>query len=183
MTLTANFLMNHQGFMSTHAILIPAQVPANNGRFKLTAQGANAALVEASNQNSDINGFYVHPVANNNNIYILPTQQPDTYYMLTDGMNGCQFIAYGPDRQHITVEHNNFINNAANYTTRLNYIANQNFNYFFHISAGTANNIPNGAYIPMQGINIIGEYRAVNGWRFWVRDRVDQNQGNIYGPF
>ena len=66
-----------------------------------------------------INGYYVRPLADNNNIYTLPTQQPDTYYMLTDLLNGCQFIAYGQDRQHLTVEHNNFISNPNNYNGTL----------------------------------------------------------------
>ncbi len=183
MSLTSDFLTNHQGFMRTHAILIPAQIPARDGTFQFTAQGANAALLQTSTQTTNIPGYYVHPVANDNNIYALPTQQTGTYYMLTDGMNGCQFLAYGPDRQHITVEHNNFIDNPANYAARLDHIAGQHHEYFFHISADANNNIPNGIYNNQQGINIIGDYTITNGWRFWVRDRVDQNQGNIYGPF
>lgn len=182
MSLTSDFLNNHQNFMRTQAILIPAQIPARDGRFRFIAQGANAALLQTSTEATDIHGYYAQPVANNNNIYPLPTPQPGTYYMLTDGMNGCQFIAYGPDRQHITVEHNNFIGNPANYAARLAVITGQGHAYLFHISAGGNNNIPNGVYDPQQGINVVGEYTTINGWRFWVRDRLDQNQGTIYGP-
>ena len=130
-----------------------------------------------------IRAYYAKPLANNNNEYALPTQIPSPYFMLTDGMNGCQFIAYGPDRQHVTVEHNNFIANPANYATRLNQVQQQNHAYLFHISGGVNNQITNGTYNRMQGINIIGDYTKASGWRFWVRDRVDQNQGQLYGPF
>lgn len=183
MSLTSDFLNNHQGFMMGQAILIPAQIPAGNGNFQFQAQGAHAALVQTSAQGTNIPGYYVKPVANNNNVFALPTQQPGTYYMLTDGMNGCQFIAYGPDRQHVTVEHNNFINNPLNYAARLNQVQQNNNPYLFNIGAGANDNVPTGIYDPAHGINIVGEYTTANGWRFWIRDRVDQNQGTLYGPF
>jgi hypothetical protein len=183
MSITSDFLSNSQTFMSNRAILIPAQIPAKNGNFQFQAQGDHAALLQTAAAGTNIHGYYVHPVADNNNIYALPTQQAGTYYMLTDAMNGCQFMAYGPDRQHITVEHNNFISTPANYAVRLNQIQLQNNAYFFHLGAGANDNIVNHVYDPAHGINIIGVYAIASGWRFWVRDRVDQNQGNIYGPF
>ena len=183
MSLTRDFLNNFQNFMHDHVLLVPAQVAPKDGQFKLQAQGNHAAVVENSNSQSDINGYYVHPVANNDNVYALPTQQDETYYMLTDTMNGCQFIAYGPDRQHVTVEHNNYIGNPANYALRLAAIQAQNPAYIWHISAAAADNIVGGTYDPAHGINLVGTYDQQNGWRFWVRERVDQNQGQIYGPF
>lgn len=182
MSLTSDFLANQVTFMRTQAILIPAQIPPRGGNFQFAAQGPNAALLQTANPNTNISGYYVHPIANNNNEYALPTQQAGAYYMLTDAMNGCQFLAYGPDRQHVTVEHNNFIGNPANYAVRLAAIAAQHPAYFFHISAGANNNIPAGTYNAQQGINIVGQYSTANGWRFWVRDRIDQNQGTVYGP-
>ncbi|MEQ9917125.1 hypothetical protein ABRQ01_10675 [Pectobacterium aroidearum] len=182
MSLTSDFLANHVAFMRDQAILIPAQIPAGNGKFQFVPQGAHAALLQRTDQTTNIPGYYAHAVANNDNIYILPTQQPNKYYMLTDAMNGCQFLAYGPNRQHVTVEHNNYIGNNANYAARLQTIAGQNHAYFFHISA-EGNNIPNGLYNAQQGINIVGEYTTANGWRFWVRDRIDLNNGTVFGPF
>ncbi len=182
MSLTSDFLANPVTFMREQAILIPAQIPAGNAKLQFVPQGAHAALLQLTDQTTNIPGYYARPVANNNNLYALPTQQPDKYYMLTDAMNGCQFLAYGPDRQHVTVEHNNYIGNPANYATRLQTIIEQHHAYFFHFSAG-ANDIPNSLYDAQQGINIVGEYTTANGWRFWVRNRVDLNQGTIYGPF
>lgn len=183
MSLTTDFLANYQAFMPTHAILIPAQIAAGNGGFQFNAQGVYAALLQTAQAGTNIKGYYVHPVANNNNVFALPTQQPNTYYMLTDALNGCQFIAYGPDRQHVTVEHNNFINNPATYAVRLAQIQQQNYPYLFHITAGAINDITHGSYNPQQGINIVAGYTTISGWQFWVRDRVDQNQGQLYGPF
>ncbi|EFA7747765.1 TPA: hypothetical protein OF519_005169 [Escherichia coli] len=181
MSLTSYFLSSHVKFMSEQAILIPGQTPPGDSRFQFVPQGEHAALLLLTTQTEKIQGYYVHPIANNN-VYSLPSQQRGKYYMFTDAMNGCQFLAYGPDRQHITVEHNNYISYHDNYITRLNFIKEQQHNYFFHLSAG-GNDIPNGLYNSLQGINIVGEYTTINGWRFWVRDHVDLNKGSIYGPF
>lgn len=182
MSLTSDFLANTMAFMRQQAILIPAQVRAGDNKFQFSSQGEHAVCLHVVTQTPNIRGYYAHPVANNANRYALPTQQPDKYYMLTDAMNGCQFLAYGPDRQHVTVEHNNYIDNPANYAVRLNAVQAQNNAYFFHISDG-GNNIPAGLYNSGQGINIVGEYSITNGWRFWVRDRIDRDQGDVYGPF
>ncbi len=182
MSLTSDFLSNYQKFMKGQAILIPNGIQERNGSFKFQAQGAYAAVLQSANSGSTIRAFYAKPFANNNNAYALPTQIKKPYFMLTDQMNGCQFMAYGPDRQHVTVEHNNFIGNPANYAARLNTIQLQNNAYIFHISAGVSN-IAGGTYNNLYGINIVGDYTKNSGWRFWVRDRVDQNQGQLYGPF
>lgn len=183
MSLTTDFLANLPNFMADQAILIPAQIPAKNGNFQFAAQGAHAALMQVATGTPNIPGYYVKPVANNNNEFALPTQQPGTYYMLTDQMNGCQFIAYGPDRQHVTVEHNNFINDPGQYALRLAAIQATHPAYLFHMTAGAANNINAGVYNSMQGVNIVGYYTAGAGWNFRVRDRVDQNNGHVYGPY
>jgi hypothetical protein len=182
MSLTTDFLDNYANFMANQAILIPAQVPKKNQKLDFLPQGAHAAYLKKTDKSVYIPGYYVQPVANNINEYALPTQQPGTYYMFTDAMNGCQFLAYGPDRQHVTVEHNNFIDDNDRYVERLQYITDQNYPYFYHISAGL-NNIPNGTYNFMQGVNIVGEYTVANGWYFSVRDRVDLENGTVYGPF
>ncbi|MCJ7603971.1 MAG: hypothetical protein MUO63_21055 [Desulfobulbaceae bacterium] len=82
--------------MKSQAILIPGGIQARNGAFKFQAQGAHAALLQSANSGTTIRAFYAKPLANNNNQYAMPTQNPQLYFMLTDGMNGCQFIAYGP---------------------------------------------------------------------------------------
>jgi hypothetical protein len=169
--------------MKKYVILIPAQVPPRNGTFQFHAQGSNAALLQTAGSGTAILGYYVHPIANNINQYTLPTQNPQPYYMFTDQMNGCQFIAYGSNRQHVTVEHNNFINNPAKYDERLNKIRQEHPKYLFHMSAGANDQITNGIYDRQHGVNIVSEYTTTNGWRFWVRDRVDQNQGQVHGPF
>ncbi|HXC06993.1 MAG TPA: hypothetical protein VNZ86_19675 [Bacteroidia bacterium] len=181
MSLTTDFLANPIAFMRTQSILIPAQVTGGNGHFQFAAQGAHAAVLQNAGA-GNIPGYYAQPVANNNNVFALPTQQPATYSMLTDAMNGCQFLAYGPDRQHITIEHNNFIGNPALYAARLNTITLQNHAYFLHLTATGVNNIPGGTYDPASGLNVVGQYTTANGWRFYVRDNVGANAGTVYGP-
>jgi hypothetical protein len=179
-SLAQQFLINPVAFMHNRAILIPAQVPAGNGEFEFVAQGDAAAVLQ---RGMVIPGFYVKPVANNDNPFVLPTQHTEPYFMFTDAMNGCQLIAYGPDRQHLIVEHNNYIGLPANYAAHLAAIQATNPAYLFHMTAAMADNIPGQAYDPNHGSNIVGEYSRAGGWRFWVRDRFDQNQGTVYGPF
>ncbi|NEN97362.1 MAG: hypothetical protein F6K50_18070 [Moorea sp. SIO3I7] len=183
MLLTQEFLNDFKSFMGKYAILIPAQLPPKNGTFQFKEQGSHAALLQSASSGTKIPGYYVHPIANNENKYILPTQNQKPYYMFTDQMNGCQFIAYGPDRQHVTVEHNNFINDRTKYVVRLKEIQNQNPAYLFHMSAGANDDIVNSIYNSQHGVSIVAEYNSTNGWSFRVRDRVDQNQGQVYGPF
>lgn len=182
-SLTSQFLASPVTFMRSYAILIPAQVPAKGGTFVFSPQGTSAAVLQVGTTGTVIRGYYVKPVANNNNQYTLPTQMGNAYYMFTDQMNGCQFIAYGPDRQHLTVEHNNFISNPAQYAVRLATIQATNPAYLFHMTSTGVDNIPGSTYNPAHGVNIVGEYSTAGGWRFWVRDRVDLNQGTVYGPF
>ncbi|MGD1845074.1 MAG: hypothetical protein ACFB10_06740 [Salibacteraceae bacterium] len=179
MSLSDDFLNNYGSFMKNHAILIPNQTTAGVGTFKFAAQGQHAVLLQNT---GSINGIYVKPQPNHNNVYTLPAEQEAPYYMFTDQMTGCQWMAYGPSRHDLTVEHNNFINNPNQYAQRLQHIQAQNHAYCWHISAGV-NNIAQGSYNAQDGLNILGEYTPTNGWRFFVRDRAGANQGELYGPF
>jgi len=187
MSLSTDFINSPQNFIINHSILIPGGTTAphaGNGNFQFNANGVNSALLQSSAPGTNIAGYYARPVPNNNNVFPLPTQQQNDYFMFTDAMNGCQFIAYGPDRQHVTVEHNNFIGNPAAYALRLAAIVAQGHTYFFHLTAGAAPfNVAQGNYDLLTGLNIIGRYTQQYGWTFWVRDRLDQNIGNLVGPF
>jgi len=183
MPLTTDFLNNPVAFMSNRAILIPNGVTPRNGRFEFTAQGDAAALLRSAPQQG-VAGYYVHPVADSPNQYALPTQQAAPYFMFTDQMNGCQFIAYGPDRHHVTVEHNNYIGDPGNYAQQLAAVRADGPAYVFSLTAADANaaDIAGGTYNRLQGVNVVGQYSPQAGWRFFVRDAAGHNRGQVYGP-
>ena len=172
MALNQDFERSPFGFIRTKVILIPAGILAGEGRFRLAENAAQSCLLQASRDPSDLKGYYVKPEPNSNNQYQLSNL---VNFMFTDAMNGCQFIVYGPDRHHVTVEHNNFFNNPGQYQQREQQVRQQNHPYFFILR-------PHQDYNPLQGVCIIGTYDKTNGWRFFIRQRVDQNEGPLMGP-
>jgi hypothetical protein len=173
MSLNSDFSANPAKFIIDHVVLVPGGINAGEGRFVLTENSAVSCLLKGSTSVSDLRGFHAEPAPNDDNVFALPVTVD---FMFTDLVNGCQFVAYGPDRQHVTVEHNNYIGNPGNYATRLATITAQNHAYFFSLRH-------NMDYDPMQGANVLGNYTRTNGWRFWVRQRQDLDRGTLGGPF
>ncbi len=167
-----DFAANPAQFIVTKAILIPGGINAGAGRFNLADNGNASCLLQATNSPRDLRGYYAKPLPNANNDFALPTTSD---YMFTDLLNGCQFMAYGADRQHVTVEHNNFITTPANYAARYLTVHGAGHAYFFGMRPVTD-------YNALQGLCIIGTYDRQNGWRFWVRQRVDLARGVLAGP-
>lgn len=180
MSLNSDFYSNTKYFMQNRAILTPSSINAKMGDFQLITEGNYASLLSKATSSDKIPGYFVKAMPNSINEYALPTQQSDLFVMYTDQLNGCQFIAYGPDRQHIVVEHNNFISNPALYAERLREVIAQKPEFLFYMSPGDTNNILNHTYNKLQGLNIVGRYSKAAGWSFYVRDRLDMPAGNVY---
>ena len=172
MALNQDFERNPFGFIGTKVILVPGGIPAGEGRFRLAENTAHSCLLQASQNPADLKGYYVKPEPDAINRYPLSNL---VNFMFTDCLNGCQFIAYGPDRHHVTVEHNNFLHNPGQYQQQEGQVRQQNHPYFFILR-------PHQDYNTQQGACIVGTYDRTNGWRFFVRLRVDQDQGPLTGP-
>lgn len=187
--LTPAFLDDFKSFMRYNVILIPDTVPPKNGRFKLIKSSEHAALLQVSSNEPTVSGYHAKALPDNDNLYALPTQNQEPYYMFTPQLNGCQFISYGSDHQHVTVEHNNYVsspNPSEQYRQHWEEVEQKiqqhGYKYSYHVSASDMDDIENFKYKPLHGINIVGEYTKASGWYFWIRDRVDQDTGNLHGP-
>jgi hypothetical protein len=180
MLVTADFLKNPISFMRSIAILVPDQTGSGSGKFELEQYSKNDAILKRTSQSEYISGYNVIPSANKDNVFELPFPGQDKYYMFTTCMDGCQFIAYGIDSYHITVEHNNYIDNHSNYSVHLDSIKGKDYPYFFSISPGTENDIIQGKYNSAECINILGEFTNSMGWKFFIRDNLNKSIGNIY---
>jgi hypothetical protein len=119
-----------------------------------------------------ISAYYLlgHPQQDNANV--LPTT---VRFMLTMHLSGCQFLAYGPDRFNVTVEHNNYIGGiGGDYVAHHAQIQGANHPYFFALRPGID-------YDPMLLANVVG-IRDANGWHFYVRTRAFTQPGPVTGP-
>lgn len=172
MSNNSDFVAEPRTFILAKAILVPGGLGAGEGFFTLVDNNATSCLLRASNSADDLRGFYVKPLPNSINPYELPIT---ANYMFTDLLNGCQFLAYGLDRFNVTVEHNNYLDDPANYAARYDAIHGANYPYFFSFRPGID-------YVIEQGACIIGVFDLVTGWSFWVRQRVDLARGTLLGP-
>ncbi len=118
-----------------------------------------------------IRAYYLLGLPNNNNSYALPNDVP---FMITMHLSGCQFMAYGPDRDHVTVEHNNYITAPGNYALRQGVVAAANHAFFFQVRPGIE-------YQPMQLANVVG-IRGGTGWQFYLRTQAFTQPGPVTGP-
>jgi hypothetical protein len=93
-------------------------------------------------------------------------------------MSGCQFLAYGPNRNHLTVEHNNYFRSGgATYVKRYNQV--QGAGHAIFISLWPSANVtqyPDEYYI-IEGANVVGVKKA-DRCHFYSRTRTDSG----YGP-
>jgi hypothetical protein len=118
-----------------------------------------------------ISAYYLLGLPNNDNMQALPNHVP---YMFTMHLSACQFLAYGPDRNNVTVEHNNYIGNPALYAARQLLIAGANHPFFFQVRPGVE-------YNPMQLANVVG-MRTGAGWQFYLRTQAFAQPGPVTGP-
>ncbi|MDQ8021123.1 MAG: hypothetical protein REI94_04745 [Moraxellaceae bacterium] len=179
--LNKSFINNPTGFMASNFIHVP--VGAGGGalmqgvsQFGLTTIGGGGCILG----NFASNSYFAHPIhaffllANPNayNTQVLPLNAD---VMFTNHLNGCQFLAYGPDRNNVTVEHNNWLNGpASNYTNRAAAIAGAGHGFFFQLRPGIEYNV-------MDGANVVG-VRGPGGWQFYVRHDANANPGPVTGP-
>jgi hypothetical protein len=179
--LNKQFMANPVFFMRHHFIHVPVGAGGGllangRGRFGLTAIAHGGCMLG----NFASTSLFAHPIdayfllanPNNLNVQALPN---NVRFMFTNHLNGCQFLAYGPNRNNLTVEHNNWLAGpAANYPNRVNAIAAAGHAYFFRVRPGIDYNI-------MQGANVVG-VRGGGGWQFYVRRNANINPGMITGP-
>ena len=116
--------------------------------------------------------------------------------MFTALLSGCQFIAYGPDNRHVTVEHNNCFSDpctgldAGGYEGRLAAIRAANHPFIWVVSAvfGAHANDPAAANTAGDGYTygntytaqVVGKFTQAGGWVFTVRDNTMGDNGAVY---
>jgi hypothetical protein len=183
-SLTQEFDASPQTFIMTHSILVlgggnPAQPNFQTGAGKFVLEDANTGpgtcfLRKASYIAWDyFNAFLLFASPNNDNVAALPNTV-DRF--VTNDLSGCQFMAYGPSRDNLTVEHNNQIANNALYAARYAQIQAQHHVIF--IALRPVNNAnPNADEYNFQlGANVVG-VRKADGWHFFVRVATTQHFG------
>jgi hypothetical protein len=96
---------------------------------------------------------------------------------LTADMSGCQFLAYGPDRNNLTVEHNNYFGpGAASYVARYNLIHGAGHAVFMALRPSAVVTAQADEYYIIEGANVIG-VKKPDGWHFYARTRTDRGFG------
>lgn len=176
--MNTEFMANPAGFISNRWLMVPSVIGLNNGAgtFGIYPNGNHGAIVRPFVRNSywshPMRAYYLKPAPNAENSHVLPN---DVSYMFTDTMNGCQFLAYGPDRNNVTVEHNNYFGGtAANYVTRRNLIQGAGHAFYWEVR-------PNQEYNPLQGAVVIGVRSGV-GWQFYLRLNANMAFNAATGP-
>ena len=85
----------------------------------------------------------------------------DATYFFTSTIQGCQFLANGPSNSNLSVEHNNYFSNTANYAS-----------HFASITAGTVTTrVHNGGLYDLSNGdmgNVVGK-KDENGWTLWFQ--------------
>lgn len=145
----------------------------------ITSAGAHGGA-HAMLGNFTSTSYFSHPIGA---FFLLAQQQHDNMaelpntvdFMFTNHMNGGQFLAYGPDRHALTIEHNNYFGGVGGtYAGRREILAGHAF--VFTLEPGGANGVLGGGrngYIAQNGANVIGVRNAALGWQFYVRTSSD----------
>lgn len=183
-SLTESFNDSPQVFIMSHTILVlaggnPAQPNFQTGTGRFLLEDANTGPGTCFLRNASLltwdrfNAFLLFAGPNAANAAALPN---DVDRFITNDLSGCQFMAYGPDRNNLTVEHNNYIANNAQYA--LQYAAIQAQNHAVFIALRPVNNAnPNADEYNFQlGANVVG-VRKADGWHFYVRVATTQHYG------
>ena len=189
------FLENFQTFVADQSILVPSNLPNGNHKFKFDARNDHAKTLVVDDAAGPIQGYLLQASADSQNQIALPANE-DNYYMFTALLSGCQFMAYGPDNRHVTVEHNNCISspcpavNDAGYEGRLAAVRAENHPFIWVVSGvfgDRANEAaaPNAAgdgytYGNLYGGQVVGKFTQAGGWVFTLRDNTMGNNGAVY---
>ncbi len=180
-SLTEEFNVSPQRFIATHTILVigggnPAQPNFQTGIGRFTLEDANTGPGTCFLRNASFftwdrfNAFLLFASPNNHNVSVLPNTV-DRF--ITNDLSGCQFMAYGPDRHNLTVEHNNHIADNTQYALRYAEIQAENHPVFIALRP-VNNDHPNpDQYNWMLGANVVG-VRKDDGWHFFVRVATTQ---------
>jgi len=189
-SLTSEFDANPQVWIMTHRFIVPlasyvgapGSIHTGIGRFRFeeTNAGPGGSLLKTANGLLDFDyfhGFFLAADPNNDNSIALPNT---TTKFVTCDLSGCQFLAYGPNRNNLTVEHNNYLNlGAVNYPNRYNLINGQGHAVFMALrpNFNPAVPVPGDEYNPLNGANVVGVQKG-DGWHFYARKRTDQQFGS-----
>ncbi|GLQ98824.1 hypothetical protein [Dyella mobilis] len=188
MSVTSDFSGSPQTWIMTHRFVTPTAsyigaagaLATGNGSFRFEDAGAGGGgnLLKPAGWKDLLdyfNAFYLGATPNQNNNIALSNQNS---LFLTADLSGCQFLAYGPDRNNLTVEHNNFFagGNAA-YVARYNLIQGAGHAVFIALRPSAIATQQADEYYIIEGANIIGVKKA-DGWHFYARTRTDR----AFGP-
>ncbi|MEM7422294.1 MAG: hypothetical protein AAF334_01150 [Pseudomonadota bacterium] len=184
MSITSEFTASPQVWIMTHTYLVlqgnnPAGPNFNTGsqyvRFTDANTGPGTCFLESASWFSldRFKAFLLTADPNSDNSHALPN---DVNFFLTADMHGCQFLAYGADRNNLTVEHNNYFANPANYAVQHAAINGGGHNVMIALRpANVAAPAADQYNFPM-GANVVG-VRKADGWHFYVRVSTTQAYG------
>jgi hypothetical protein len=189
-SVTSEFDANPQVWIMTHRFVVPiasyvgapGSIPTGVGRLKFHEDpfgalgGCLLRLAPDLNDADCAYAFFLAAAPNNDNSAALPNGTPR---FLTCDLSGCQFLAYGPNRNNLTVEHNNYVGGGGvNYTNRYNLINGQGHAVFIALRPNfAAPQFPAvDEYDPTLGANVVGVYTGT-GWHFYARKKTDRQFG------
>lgn len=186
MTVNSEFAANPALWIMTHRYVVPTAsyvgapgaLPTGDGAFlfEATDRGVNGYILRTAGWSAlfdYFNAFYLAALPNqDNNVALTNTSS----LFLTADLSGCQFLAYGPDRNNLTVEHNNYIGGGVTYAGRYAAIQGANHAVFMALRPSTVVTANADEYYIIEGANIVGQKRA-DGWHFFARKRSDRGFG------
>ncbi len=191
---SADFLDNPVAFFRQHYFAPTGSIttPPGDGIFDITKMDDPPTFVVQ--KGAKVKGYLARADANKLNIHKLPKDKPDPYFMFTDSMTGCQFIAYGSSRFDITVEHNNYLalslqkpdgeqKSRDAYAKRLSDVMKLGNPFFMNLSPGDEIDVCNRqTYKADPGASILGVFKPTVGWQFWIKASILVSS-QLIGPF
>ena len=184
MSLSSDFKNSPQVWIMTHTYLViqgnnPSGPAFTTGTASFRFEDANTGpgtcfLRKAGLLDFDcFKAFLLTAAPNSDNSFALPN---DVDLFLTADMHGCQFFAYGADRNHLTVEHNNYITTPASYGVRHGVVTGGVHATTIALRPVTAPQPAADEYNFALGANVVG-LRKDDGWHFFVRTSTTQAYG------
>ena len=186
--LNALFIANPTVFLKTHRIIV--KLSNSRGQTKFQTGVGSFDLVDAKTPGACfvepyVDSFFRH--GNRIGAFMLwgrPNQPNDTLlsnavnYMVTINLSGCQFMAYGPDRNNLTVEHNNYLGENDEYANRYQQIQNQNNAIFCALRPSFNVNVDPDEYFVENGAMVVG-WKKDDGWHFYARKNTHKVDGEV----
>lgn len=187
MSVTTEFAAGPQTWIMTRRFVTPTAsyvgapgaLRTGDGSFRFEDAGAGGGgnLLRTagwSDLTDYFNAFFLGATPNQDNSVALSSKNS---LFLTADMSGCQFLAYGPDRNNLTVEHNNyFAGGGATYLARYNHINGGGHNIFMALRPSAIATQQADEYYIIEGANVVGVKKA-DGWHFYARTRTDRGFG------